>query len=139
MASKVEICNLALQNVGANSITSLVEGTAEANECSLRYDTARLALLNMHIWNFAVKRAQLARLTATPEFNYNYKFQLPTDFLYMVMSLVLLVRLMLDILFTRFWGRFAILKAIQITLKSLSLMLQSITTQSLTITFVLLS
>lgn len=86
MASKVEICNLALQNLGANSITSLNENVAEAIECNLRYDTARRALLNMHVWNFATKRVALNRDVSTPAFNYTYRFTLPSDFLYMVMT-----------------------------------------------------
>ena len=86
MASVVEICNLALQNIGANNISSLNESTTEAIECNLRYNTARRALLNMHLWNFAVKRVQLSRETATPAFNYNYQYALPADFLYMIMT-----------------------------------------------------
>ncbi len=84
MASVIEICNYALQELGANSITSLNEGTTEANECSLRYESCRQSLLSMHPWNFAVKRAQLAREVATPEFGYAYQYALPADFLFML-------------------------------------------------------
>lgn len=86
MASKLEICNFALQNLGANKITSLNENTTEAIECNLRYDSSRRALLQMHLWNFAIKRASLSRETSTPAFNYNYQFALPSDFLYAVMT-----------------------------------------------------
>lgn len=86
MASKVDICNFALQNLGANSITSIDEGTTEANECKLRYNSSRRALLQMHQWNFAIKRVALARDTATPAFNYNYQFTMPADYLYMIMT-----------------------------------------------------
>ncbi len=86
MASKVEICNFALQNLGANNITSLNENTTEAIECNLRFDSSRRALLQMHLWNFAIKRAVLNRETSTPAFNYNYQFALPSDFLYAVMT-----------------------------------------------------
>lgn len=86
MASKVEICNFALQNLGANSITSLNEDSTEAIECNLRFDSSRRALLQMHLWNFAIKRASLNRETSTPAFNYNYQFTLPSDFLYAIMT-----------------------------------------------------
>lgn len=86
MASKIEICNLAVQNLGGNYITSLSEGSEVAIECNLRYDTARRALLGMHLWNFATRRAALNRDTSTPAFNYSYQFTLPSDFLYMVMT-----------------------------------------------------
>lgn len=86
MASKVEICNLAIQNLGGNFITSLSEGSEAAIECNLRFDTARRSLLNMHLWNFATRRAVLNRDTSTPAFNYNYQFTLPSDFLYIVMT-----------------------------------------------------
>jgi hypothetical protein len=86
MASKVEICNLAIQNLGGNYITSLTEGSEAAIECNLRFDTARRALLNMHPWNFATRRAALNVDTSAPAFNYLYQFTLPSDFLYMIMT-----------------------------------------------------
>lgn len=86
MVSKVEICNFALQELGSGTITSLNEGTAAANECNLRYDSCRRALLSMHQWNFAIKRASLNKQVTTPTFGYNYQYTLPTDFLYLVMT-----------------------------------------------------
>ena len=86
MVSKVEICNIALQNLGANKITSITDNTVEAIECNLRYDTARRALLAMHPWNFAIKRASLNADVTAPAFNYGYAFTLPSDFLALVMT-----------------------------------------------------
>ncbi len=86
MVSKVEICNYALQELGSGTITSLNEGTTAANECNLRYDSARRALLSMHQWNFAIKRASLNRQVTAPAFGYNYQFTLPADFLYLCMT-----------------------------------------------------
>lgn len=86
MASKVDICNMALQNLGANFITSITEDTARAIQCNLRYDIARKALLNMHPWNFAMRRAALNLNTSTPAFNYSYEFTLPSDFLWLYMT-----------------------------------------------------
>lgn len=86
MVSKVDICNFALQELGSDTITSLTEGTPAAVECNLRYESARRSLLEMHLWNFATKRAKLNAETETPAFNYSKQFTLPADFLYLVMT-----------------------------------------------------
>lgn len=86
MVSKVDICNFALQELGAKSITSLEDDDKSARECNLRYDSARRSLLTMHLWNFAIKRYKLNQDSAAPLFNYNYAYTLPADFLYMVMT-----------------------------------------------------
>lgn len=80
MSSKVELCSFALQEVGATPITSLNEGTQGADECKLRYDSARLALLRLFDWDFAIGRVLLARKADTPAFGYKYEFALPSDF-----------------------------------------------------------
>lgn len=86
MVSKIDICNYALQEIGGEIITSLNEGTPNARECSLRYDSVRRSLLSMHPWNFAMKRAALNTDVTAPLFNYNYSYTLPPDFLYLVMT-----------------------------------------------------
>jgi hypothetical protein len=86
VVSKVDICNYALQELGAAPITSLNEGTPGALQCLLRYDASRRTLLTMHQWNFAIKRALLNADVETPAFNYKYQYTLPSDFLYMVMT-----------------------------------------------------
>jgi|TARA_R110000824_G_scaffold54700_4_gene151079 hypothetical protein len=83
MASEVGICNAALQLVkNSKQITSLAQGTKEANACEIIYDELRQAVLEMHGWNFAVKRAKLGQLaTTTAAFGWDYSYQLPSDFL----------------------------------------------------------
>ena len=69
MASEVGICNASLQLVKhSKTITSLSQGTKEANACEVIYEELRDALIEMHAWNFAVKRVKLAQLVATPTF-----------------------------------------------------------------------
>jgi len=59
MASKVDICNLALSCVGTRStIASLNESSAEARQLKLQYPNALDAILSAAHWNFA--RAQKA-------------------------------------------------------------------------------
>ena len=81
MASVVGICNAALRKLGASTITSLSQGTKNANWCNDRYSEMRDALLEMHPWNFAIKSAKLAQLAATPVVKFDYAYQLPTDFI----------------------------------------------------------
>lgn len=80
MVSKVEICSLALQNIGAKRIADLATDTKNAIECRNRYDTVRLALLESYLWDFAIKRVALAKLTTAPSWGYESDFALPADF-----------------------------------------------------------
>lgn len=81
MASIVGVCNAALQLIkNSKQITSLEQGTKEANACEIIFDEMRDATLEVHNWNFATKRVKLAQLTDTPEFEWDYAYQLPSDF-----------------------------------------------------------
>jgi hypothetical protein len=78
MTSVVDICNIALQKLGASRIVSLTQDTDNARECNLLYEQARDSELRAHPWNFAIKRAQLAA-SGTPAFGYSSAYQLPAD------------------------------------------------------------
>jgi len=78
MASVVQICNLALSNLGASAISSLNDSSKGARECSLRYETVRDSVLADHDWGFARKRLSLAQLTTTYS-GWDYAYQLPID------------------------------------------------------------
>ena len=82
--SKVEICNYALQLIGDESIISLSDGTVQAQQCNLRYDSARRTVLEMAFWNFAIRRVELAQIAETPAFDFSYYFALPSDLLRIV-------------------------------------------------------
>lgn len=79
--SVVEICNIALALVGEKQITNatLSDDTEAERLCSLLYPNVRDKILRAHPWNFAEKRTQLAALTETPDFEFNYYYQLPSD------------------------------------------------------------
>ena len=79
MASEVDICNMALNEVGENSIMDLSEDSKAGRLCNQFYALTRDMVLRSHPWNFAIKRVELAQLTSTPGFEYNYEFQLPAD------------------------------------------------------------
>lgn len=81
MASEVDICNLALGHLGDNATVSSIsppEGSAQAEHCARFYPIARDALLEMHNWNFTMRRINLAQVTNNwPEWKYAYA--LPAD------------------------------------------------------------
>lgn len=78
--TKISICNEALSMTGAKSIQSFDDNTENARRCAAIYDSSRKALLRMHPWSFAKKRAQLAPVVTHPSFGYSHAFSLPSDF-----------------------------------------------------------
>jgi hypothetical protein len=76
MASEVDICNLALGHLGDNATVSSIsppEGSAQAEHCARFYPIARDALLEMHNWNFSMRRVNLAEISNTwPEWKHAY-------------------------------------------------------------------
>lgn len=81
MASVVDICNRALQRLGANRIADLSDDSRAARSCNVAYEPVRDALLRRHPWNFALGRAQLAASTTAPAFGPAYQYPLPSDFI----------------------------------------------------------
>ena len=79
MATEVSICSNALRRLGEDPITSLTDDTERARLCNAFYADARDACLRSHPWNFAITRASLAQLSATPVYGFDYQFALPTD------------------------------------------------------------
>mgnify|MGYP003321698274 FL=1 len=81
MATEVDICNLALAHLGDDAtIASLnpPEGSAQAEKAARFYPIARNTLLEMHTWNFAAKRANIA-LTTNSLDQWDYAYVAPAD------------------------------------------------------------
>ncbi len=79
MSSVIEICNLALSNIGnSRSINNLKEQSKEAGACDLHYESCRDSVLADFDWNFATKRVALAD-TGNPPPDWQYAYQYPTD------------------------------------------------------------
>ena len=81
MATEVDICNLALAHLGDDAtIASLSppEGSAQAEKAARFYPIARNNLLEMHTWNFAAKRGNLA-LTTNSLDQWDYAYVAPAD------------------------------------------------------------
>lgn len=77
--SKIEICNSALIKLGVPKISSFSETSKAAVLCNEQYDKCRRKVLREHIWDFALKRTTLSKLSDVPLFEYDSQFQLPSD------------------------------------------------------------
>lgn len=77
MATKTEICNLALDYVGKARIDIFGEGTAQGAACEAHYDIARQALLERSDWSFARAKAALATLASDYTTRWEYTYALP--------------------------------------------------------------
>lgn len=79
MASVVDICNKAMDLLGAATIISLTQDSKEARLCNRNFDLVRDEVLRAHTWNVAITRAQLAKNSTTPAFGFANEFNLPTN------------------------------------------------------------
>lgn len=79
MPSVVDICNEAMDLLGAATITALTENSKEARLCNRRFETVRDAVIRAHPWNVAITRATLAKDATAPAFGFTNQFTLPTD------------------------------------------------------------
>jgi len=81
MASVVDICNQALSHLGDSATVSSIdppEGSAQAEHCARFYPMALAALLEMHPWSFATRRATLAAVV-NPSTTWRYCYALPSN------------------------------------------------------------
>ena len=79
MASKVQMCNLALAKLGASRIISLDDNTVEAQLCNLLFNDIADFVMMEGMWATTIRRAVLAQTTNTPVFEWEFEFQLPTS------------------------------------------------------------
>ena len=79
MASTVDICNGALNQLGATTILSLTEDSKNARLCNSRFTQVRDAVFRSHPWNCLQKRVELAADTDAPAWGFSYAYTLPAD------------------------------------------------------------
>lgn len=82
--SVVEICNRALDLLGAPPITSLDDASVAARLCSRNYGPCRDSVLRAYPWNEATARAALAAEVTAPAWGYARAYPLPADCLRVV-------------------------------------------------------
>ena len=79
MASTVDICNSALNLLGASTISALTDDNKNARLCNQRYEPVRNRVFRSHAWNCLHKRIQLAQNSTAPVIEYSYAYALPSD------------------------------------------------------------
>ena len=81
MSAKINVVNVALRLLGANSITSLEDDAHEAKVMNDIYFIARDAVLEEAEWTFATKRFLPAKEAAAPAWGWTSSFPIPSDIL----------------------------------------------------------
>lgn len=81
MASEVGIVNVALRMLGAKRIAALTDDNENAKRANDVYEPLRDYLMRAHVWNFGVKRRKLGQLSSAPTYEFDYAYQLPSDWL----------------------------------------------------------
>ncbi len=81
MSSDTDIANAAMRLLKANRITSLTDGTNNANAANDVFTEVRDDLLRAHNWNFATKRQKLAQSSTAPTFEFDNAYPLPSDWM----------------------------------------------------------
>jgi len=79
MASVVNMCNSALNLLGASTISALTDDTKNARLCNQRYEPIRNRVFRSHAWNCLHKRVQLAANSTAPVVEYDHAYALPSD------------------------------------------------------------
>ena len=80
MATRIQIINLALQNVGAARVGS-VEDSELAIEANQSYDVIRDVELRANAWGFASKRLNIPAHATAPAFEFLKAYPIPSDLL----------------------------------------------------------
>ena len=82
MASKTEIANKTLSKIGDRRVSNIETDSSErAQVINSMFDMVRDQLLAAFPWNFAIKRASLAKDVVAPVWGYSNYYTVPTDFL----------------------------------------------------------
>lgn len=81
MPSEVDLVNWALRRIGASRITSLTDGSKNANAANDIYEQIRDDLLASSEWNFATRRKKLAQDGTDPIYGYDHRYDLPSDWI----------------------------------------------------------
>ena len=80
--TEIDICNLALRKVGAQTIMALDEASENARLCRQFYPRVRDTVLRLYPWNCATRRAKLTALSEAPAFGWAKQYPLPVDCLF---------------------------------------------------------
>jgi len=79
MSTDIDMASNALQMIGAGSINSFDDPGAGAAVAKALFEPLMTAMLTRTYWRFAVKKQKLNLLSQTPENEFKYAYQIPTD------------------------------------------------------------
>lgn len=79
MASKVEICNLALAAIGKQPIVDIQENSESARRCNLMFDPVRDMVLRDFPWQFAKRLSALALAADQTVIGWTYVYAYPNS------------------------------------------------------------
>lgn len=79
MATRIGIINRALTKLGSERLLSESDDSASSRAVADIYDGLLETFLRSYRWAFAIKRAQLAKLSDAPAYGYQYQYELPSD------------------------------------------------------------
>ena len=85
-STDIEVCSNALVQLGDSPINSFDDGSGQngnrrGRACKTLWPTVRDKVLRSHPWNCARKQASLTPVSESPEFDFSYQFDLPSDWL----------------------------------------------------------
>jgi hypothetical protein len=89
--TEIDVCNLALANIGEQArVTSIdpSDGSREADLCAQFFALARDQMLEKHAWDFALRSVKPTARSASPRVDYKYAYDYPED----VVSVLAVVR-----------------------------------------------
>lgn len=79
VSTNVQLCNLALEEIGEDRISDLTDDSKAARACNLILNPTIDEILELYDWSDAVKRAQVSALDVDNYTEYDYVYQLPND------------------------------------------------------------
>ena len=79
--NETNLCNQALDRIGSKNFTYVVQTGVEGIKCNTIFSQTRNALLRSFEWPFASARKTLSPEVNGPEFEWDYRFKLPEDYL----------------------------------------------------------
>jgi hypothetical protein len=88
--TEVQIANMALTMLGADTITAFTDSTEQARAMTAVYSYIRTDMLAEYPWSWAIKRAKLTAEKdihgdyVEPSYGYSYQFVLPTGYVRML-------------------------------------------------------
>lgn len=75
----VDVCNMALDRLGEDPITSLTDEIKTAEACNRNYEQARDEVLQAWNWSSARSRKDLTADTTAPVWGWDYRYALPSN------------------------------------------------------------